>query len=267
MDYNIDDIKAAYHAAGVSRGCTVLLKTDIRFLGLFDNKGYGDDVLQAHVDVLSELIDLSVGTLVVSTSSTNLSNTDIIFDIHNTPSERGVLTEFIRQLPGAVRSFHPFHSYAAIGKDAESIVSNVSRHAFGFETPKERLINMNALCVSVGLPVTATCTTVHHVEFLIGVPYRYTKEFLHPVLRDDSVRYELFYLYVYYRQCEINRNRGVKIFQEFYDQGYKVQEAILGRGIVYSYSLSDFYKSTMNAFKKDIYVWLDQPPVTRPYRV
>ena len=106
MDYNIDDIKATYHAVGVSRGCTVLLKTDIRFLGLFDNKGYGNNVLQAHVDVLSELIDLSVGTLVVSTSSTNLSNTDITFDIHNTPSERGVFDSFLERFGASIRFIH-----------------------------------------------------------------------------------------------------------------------------------------------------------------
>jgi aminoglycoside 3-N-acetyltransferase len=266
MDYNIGDIKAAYHAAGVRRGCTVLLKTDIRFLGLFDNKSYVNNALQAHFEALSELIDLSVGTLVVSTSSTNLSNTDNVFDIHNTPSERGVLTEFIRQTQGAIRSFHPFHSYTAIGKDAEYIVSNVSKHAFGFDTPEERLIKMDAICVSVGLPVTSTCTTVHHIEFLVGVPYRYTKEFLHPVLRDGKVRYELYYMFVNYRKCEINRNRGLKIFDAFNKNGYKVSQQVLGRGNVYSYSLKEFYHSTMNAFKDDIYIWLDEPPITRPYR-
>lgn len=267
MDYNIKDLEAAYLSAGVRKGSTVLLKTDIRFLGVFDKKGYDESVLHAHFEVLSNLIDLSQGTLIVSTSSTNLSNTDTVFDLDNTPSERGVLTEFIRKLPETIRSFHPFHSYAAIGKDAKLIVSNVSRHAFGPDTPEERLINMNALCISVGLPVTATCTTVHHIEFLIGVPYRYTKEFLHPVLRDKLIRHELFYMYVNYRQCEINRNRGVKIFQAFYDAGFKVHKETLGRGSIYSYSLAEFYESTMNAFKDDIYIWLDQPPITKPYRI
>jgi len=266
MDYNIADIRLAYQSLGVCKGSIVLLKTDIRLLGVFKEDG-NKDVLSAHFDVLSDLIDLSVGTIVVSTSSTYLANTDKEFDIRNTPSERGVLTEFIRKLPDAARSLHPFHSYTAIGKHAKLIVSNVSKHAFGFETPEERLINLNAICISVGLPVTATCTTVHHVEFLIGVPYRYTKEFLHPVLYGEEIRKELFYMYVHYRQCEINRNRGVKIFEEFYDQGYNVKEANLGRGRVFSYSLDDFFKSTMRAFKKDIYIWLDMPPKTRPYRV
>ena len=36
MDYSIEDIKVAYREVGIIKGCTVLLKTDIRFLGFFD---------------------------------------------------------------------------------------------------------------------------------------------------------------------------------------------------------------------------------------
>ena len=87
-------------------------------MGLFDTDSF-DNILRAHFNVLSDLIDFSIGTLVVPTSSTNLCNTTIPFDINKTPSERGVLSEFIRQVPSAVRSFHPFYSYAAIGRDAD----------------------------------------------------------------------------------------------------------------------------------------------------
>ena len=218
MNYNIQDIETAYRAAGIGKGRTVLLKTDLRLLGLFDTDSF-DNILRAHFNVLSDLIDFSIGTLVVPTSSTNLCNTTIPFDINKTPSERGVLSEFIRQVPSAVRSFHPFYSYAAIGRDADQITSNVSRHAFGLETPKDRLIAADALCVSVGLPARLTCSTVHHVEMQMGVPYRYSKEYLHPVIRNQQISDEPYYMYVYYRDCDIKRNRNTKIFQEFFDQG------------------------------------------------
>ena len=265
-DYNYKDIKSAYQKAGVSKGRIVLIKTDLRLLGLFDKKS-SVDILQAHFDALSGLIDLSVGTLVVSTSSTSICNTNIPFDVNNTPSERGVLSEFIRLMPESIRSFHPFHSYTAIGKDAKLIVSDVSKHAFGPETPEGRLISADAICVSIGLHARLTCSTVHHIEMQMGVPYRYTKEYLHPIYQDNQTISELFYMNVYNRECEIKRNRNVKIFQEFSDNGYKLTEVNLGRGNIYSYSMRDFYASTVQAFKKDIYVWLDQPPITRPYLI
>ncbi|MBT5400731.1 hypothetical protein HOL24_09350 [bacterium] len=263
-DYNFENIGAAYRASGISKGCVVLLKTDLRLLGLFDLSSY-DNILKAHFDALSSIIDLSVGTLVVSTASTGLCNTTNPFDTINTPSERGVLSEFIRKIPGSVRSFHPFHSYTAIGKDAEFITSNVSRHAFGIETPEDRLISVDAICLSVGLHARLTCSTVHHVEMQMGVPYRYNKEYLHPVINDNKTRNEFFYMNVYNRKCEINRNRNVKIFQEFSDNGYKLKKVSLGRGSIYSYSMRNFYMSTVQALKKDIYIWLDQPPITKPY--
>ncbi len=263
-DYNYKDIERAYKKVGVSKGRTVLIKTDLRLLGLFDPKN-SKGVLQAHFDVLSNLIDLSVGTLVVSTASTSICNTSIPFDVNNTPSERGVLSEFIRLMPGSIRSFHPFHSYAAIGKDAKLITFDVSRHAFGPETPEYRLIAEDALCISIGLHASLTCSTVHHIEMQMGVPYRYSKEYLHPVIINSHIREELYYMYVYYRECEINRNRNVKIFQEFSDNGYKLKKVSLGRGSIYSYSMRNFYMSTVQALKKDIYIWLDQPPITKPY--
>lgn len=263
-DYNYNDIERAYKKAGVSKGRIVLIKTDLRLLGLFDPKN-SIGVLRAHFDALSNLIDLSVGTLVVSTSSTSICNTNIPFDVDNTPSERGVLSEFIRLVPGAIRSLHPFHSYAAIGKYAKLITSDVSKHAFGPETPECRLIAADALCISIGLHASLTCSTVHHVEMQMGVPYRYSKEYLHPVIINKQVMNELYYMYVYYRECEINRNRNVKIFQEFIDNDYKLTQVSLGRGNIYSYSMYDFYMSTIQAFKKDIYVWLDKPPTTKPY--
>jgi aminoglycoside 3-N-acetyltransferase len=233
-------------------------------LGIFDQSS-DKGVLKGHFDALSKIIDFSVGTLVISTSSTNLCNTKNPFDIDKTPSERGVLSEFIRKSSKVVRSAHPFHSYAAIGKNAKLITSNVSRHAFGPETPEDRLVKMNAICVSVGLHARLTCTTVHHVEMKMGVPYRYNKEYIHPIVCNQQVEYKPYYINVCYRECDIVRNRNIKIFKKFDSQGYELKKVDLGRGNIYAYSLGDFYDSAIQSFKEDIYIWLDQEPNIKPY--
>lgn len=264
MDYTKKDIKAAYEQIGIGKKRTVMLRIDLRWLGRFESYKK-EDIVCAHFDVLSDLMDFSESTLVVSTASMTLCNTSTPFDPNNIPSEMGVLTEYIRTRKEAVRSFHPFVSYTAIGKDSEKICSDVARHAFGPETPKSRMIESNALCVSVGTHPRFTCTTVHHIEFLMGVPYRYVKEFFHPVVRNGKTVIEPFYLYVWYRDCDLKRNLNVKIFERFLRSGYDINEARLGKGKVYSYSMADFYLSTVKAFKENIYIWLDEPPVTRPY--
>ena len=96
MRYNYYDIKNAYEKVGVSKGMTVSLKTDLRFLGPYESNSQ-NDLLAAHFNVLADLVDLSAGTIVVSTATFSLCNTDNVFDILNTPSEMGSLTEFIRK--------------------------------------------------------------------------------------------------------------------------------------------------------------------------
>lgn len=264
-DYDYNDLREAYIKAGVTKGRVVLLKTDIRYLGRYAHEDIKES-LAAHFNVLSDLIDFNEGTLVVSTANTSLCNTSIPFDINNTPSKMGVLTEYIRKQPGVVRSFHPFVSWGAIGKHAEYICNDITRHAFGPETPKDRMLNLDTLYISVGLEPRYTCSIVHHIEMIMGVPARYVKEFEQPIVYEDGIRKELFYMHVWTRGLGLKPNRNKKIFEHFYKSGYKVTEVPLGRGNIYSYSMDEFYKSTVDFLKKDIYGYLDEPPSIRPYR-
>ncbi|MBW1740287.1 MAG: AAC(3) family N-acetyltransferase [Deltaproteobacteria bacterium] len=266
MGYTYKDIVEGYANVSVEKGRVVLVKADLRFLGpfeTFDKKS----ILNAHFNALAELVDLAEGTIVVSTANESLINTDIPYDPEKTPSEMGVLTEHIRQQEGAVRSYHAFESYTAIGKHAKFICGDVARHVYGPETPKARMIEADALCVTIGLPPRLSASTQHHIEFLMGVPYRYTKEYIHPVVkRDGSIEFEPFYRYVLYLECDIKRNKNVKIFNHFLDSGHTIEKSALGRGHVYSFSMADFAKATIQLFKKDIYAWVDEIPRVKPYR-
>ncbi len=266
MGYTRQDIIEAYRAVGVKRGGVVLLKTDLRYLGPYAGQDQRQ-ALAAHYDALAELIDFSQGTLVVSTGTMSLCNTDTPFDPERTPSEMGSLTEYVRRQPGAVRSPHPFRSFAAVGRQADFICREVARHAYGPETPKDRLLQVDALYLSLGQVPRLTCSLVHHVEMVMGVPYRYSKEFMHPVVTAEGVVREPFYLYVWYRNLDFKRDGNQKIFRHFHDSGYRVAEAGLGRGKVYGYSMREFYRSCLDLFKRDIYCWLAEPPADRPYQI
>ncbi|MDK2955047.1 MAG: aminoglycoside 3-N-acetyltransferase [Desulfovibrionales bacterium] len=267
MAYSYNDIKEAYRKAGVTRGRVVLVKTDLRYLGAFESPKR-KDILSAHFNALADLVDLGVGTIVVQTHSTGLCNTDTPFDRQETPSERGVLTEFIRRQQGAVRSWHPFMSYAAVGAHADAICTNVSRHSFGLETPKARMLDLDAMCLSIGLEPRKTCTYVHHMELLMGVPYRYTKEFSHPVVMPDGrIETQPFYMFVWYRGMDLHRDGNRKLFRHLEKTGLTMRDAALGKGHVYGYSCPDFCKHAAKFFRDDIYGWTEREPAIRPYTV
>ena len=265
MDYNYNDLVKAYTRLGVKKGSVVLVKTDLRYLGKYDSQ-YKDGVLKAHYEVLSDLIDLRKGTIIVSSASTSLCNTKKKFDLDRTPSEMGVFTEYVRLQPEAYRSFHPFSSHAAVGKHASYICQDVARHSFEAETPKARMLNLDTQYISIGLHPRFTCSVVHHAEMLMGVPYRYPKEFIHPVVRSGKVVDEPFYMNVWYQDIGIKKNVNVKNFKRYINEGYELKEADVGRGKIYSYSMVDFYNVLIDHLKDDLFGFLDEPPIQKPYR-
>jgi aminoglycoside 3-N-acetyltransferase len=264
MRYSYNDIREAYKKIGISKGMTISLKTDLRFLGPYYDEQYSD-VLAAHFNALADLIDLSEGNIVVSSATFSLCNTEKIFDIDNTPSEMGALTEYIRKLPDACRSFHPFASYVAIGKNADYICSNTSRHSVGPNSPKARLLELDAQYLSIGFHPFLVTMVIHHIEETMGVPYRYVKEFNHPVLRNGNIVREPFYLFVRYLESKAKMNLNKKVFPNFFKAGFNIKEESLGRGSIYSYSMNEFYSSTVQLLTNDLYACLEREPLVRPY--
>jgi aminoglycoside 3-N-acetyltransferase len=263
-DYNRADIRDVYRALGVEAGRVVYLTSDLGKLWRFAEPGK-KAVLDAHLDVLMELLGPR-GTLVVPTATSHLCNTEIPFDVDATPSQGvGALSEHVRLLPGTLRSFHPFVSYAAHGAEARAIIEDASRHAFGPFTPEARMIEAGALSISAGLPITHSVSTVHQVEVTMAVPYRYTKEYLHPVVRKGELVIEPFYQHVWYRGSDVERSWNQRIVARFASE-HDVRKRQLGRGDVYAYEMRDFVKSAMRMFKDDPYIWCRFPPAIRPWQ-
>jgi aminoglycoside 3-N-acetyltransferase len=124
------------------------------------------------------------------------------------------------------------------------------------------MIDAEALYVSVGMPINKTVSAVHHAEFLMGVPYRYTKEFVHPCVVNDELVWEEFYLYALRRDVDINRDRNRKIMDAYRSKNTVLHNE-LGRSSVQSLDLKKFFRSTVNLLTKDIYAWLQRAPTQR----
>ena len=261
--YSYDEILEAYRGAGVEAGRIVYVTGNFGRPGLYHAAGKSE-LLDAHFSALRELVGPD-GTIVVPTHSWSLCNTSLLFDPLSTPSETGPFTEYVRQRPSAVRQFHPFGSHTALGREADALCSNNSRHVFGVHSPFQRMIDKNALYVSVGQEMENSISIVHHVELVMGVPYRYSKEFVQPCRVDGKISDETFYVFVTRNECEIKRNGNVKLMAHFKER-YVVRRVGLGRSFVEALSMKDFFWSATNLLKRDIYAWLSEPPSTRPYR-
>lgn len=260
--YDYDDLLLAYRQVGVESGRVIYVTGNFGRLGKYSIDGKAE-LLRAHLSALQELLGPQ-GTLVVPTHSWSLIRTDIVYDPLTTQSETGPFTEFVRQQGSSVRQFHPYSSHTALGRDAEILCKNTSRHVFGHHSPFQRMADRDALCVSVGLQIEKAVSLVHHVELMMGVPYRYTKEFLHPCLVGGKVSDEMFYVFVTHHDCDINRDKNAKILR-FFRESHPVERSSLGRSFVESLSMQDFFNSASELFRRDIYSWVSTPPTRRPY--
>lgn len=158
---------------GIQPGDTVFVHSS--YSSLSRTPGGVENGPQTVIDALLSIIK-ETGTLIMPTF-----NYDFLrgakWDIRNSPSQMGILTELVRQDPHAKRMFHPIYSVAAIGKLADEIESLESTDCFGETTIFKKLRDWNAKILVIGLPYSKSFTFLHHVEQLANVDYRYLKEF------------------------------------------------------------------------------------------
>lgn len=164
-----DALAADFRALGLSPGMRVLLHSSLSSLGYVE--GGADTVIDALLDTLGPEGTLLAPTL---TGSEELSFFNPPwFDPAVTACWTGRIPETLRRRPAALRSLHPTHSVAAIGKDAERLTAG---HALSV-TPCDEwspygMLARDPLARILLLGVThESNTTLHHVEELVGVPY------------------------------------------------------------------------------------------------
>ncbi len=130
--------------------------------------------------VLSSLRDWSNGkTLCLTTHSycyPNERGQCETFDVHETPSRVGAISDLFWRQPGVLRSVHPTHSLAAYGPNAEKLIRGHESCSTpcGKGTPYERLVQEDSGVLMFGATMN-TYTLFHTAEDAAMAPYLYEK--------------------------------------------------------------------------------------------
>jgi len=130
----------------------------------------------ALIEKLQDLVGTD-GTIVFPTFNWDFCK-GIPFDYYKTPTRTGALTKAAMKRSDFKRTKHPLYSFAVWGKDADVLLKNDAIDSFGKETIFEYMYEVDAKGISIGIPILQGLTYVHHVEQMVGVPYRYDKEFM-----------------------------------------------------------------------------------------
>ena len=162
---------------------TLLVHSSMKAIGEVD--GGAETVLDALSDYMAE------GLLVLPTHTWDRINAQQpVYSVTDTASCVGILPELFRKRTGVIRSHHPTHSVAALGRDAAAYTEgdeyfNTPCHRNG---PWGRLLDRRAVILFIGADLTKN-TYMHGVEEWLQIPENLTdsQEMLYSRKADGAV--------------------------------------------------------------------------------
>ncbi len=156
---------------GLTVGDSVLVHSSLSKIGFVE--GGAKTVVDALFDVVGENGTLLFPTFPAKGKNKTHLQEHPFFDILNTPSQMGSITEYFRKLDNVFRSFHPTDAVCAKGPLAEYYTNS----HFGQITPYNENSPFRKLCfkkgkiLMLGTTLNGACTNLHTLEDAVDFIY------------------------------------------------------------------------------------------------
>ncbi len=174
-----EDLIQNLQEIGIKPGDSVLVHSSLSRIGhLIDGPKTFVDALIAAVG--------EEGTVLMPTSPNNVFQLNYIrntpfFDVLNSPSKTGAITEYFRKLPNAKRSLHPTEPVSAVGKLAEYYTKDHFNQPTPYNkySPFYRVSEQKGKILYVGVTLSMAGTNLHTLEDAVDFkfPVYYKDEF------------------------------------------------------------------------------------------
>lgn len=158
-------------ALGIGSGDLVLMHSSLSSMGHVD--GGANTV----IDALQWVVGRE-GIVAVPTHTWGTVNArQPVFHVSLSPSIVGVVTEVFRHRAGVVRSLHPTHSVAALGRRASDFVEGHERWSTpcAMDSPYGRLVQESGWVLLLGVDLSV-CTLIHGFEEWAELPWVFNRE-------------------------------------------------------------------------------------------
>lgn len=177
-----DKLVNEFQAIGLEAGDTLLVHSSYKSFGGID--GGPQTIIDALTHVLGD-----EGTLIIPTFNFDFCKGQP-WDVRETPSKMGIITELARKDPRSRRVFHPIYSFAILGRQADYLTKDRYKSSYERGSVFGKLRELDGKIMVIGLSYNDSMTFFHHVEELEGVDYRYLKTFTGMVTDEDGNTYE-----------------------------------------------------------------------------
>jgi aminoglycoside 3-N-acetyltransferase len=231
----------------VKEGDTLLVHSSYKSFGEVD--GGPQTVVRALETALGTDKD---GTLIMPTFNFDF-NKGVPWDVRKTRSKMGALTEVVRMDPRAKRVFHPFYSFAVLGKHAEMLGSLRYKSAYERNSVFGKLRDLDGKIMVIGLSYNNSMTFFHHIEQMEGVDYRFLKQFTGEVTDENGNTYtDTFEMLV--RDVDRGVMTMVDPMGALMEQAGVIQSAKIGEADVKLMKANEVYEFTAREMKRDPYL-------------
>lgn len=158
-------------AMGIATGDVLMVHSAMSKIGYLEN---GPKTL---VDALFQII-CPAGTLCMPSSPVkNLQlhhmQQNPVFDVRQTPSAMGAITEYFRTLPGTLRSLHPTEPVCASGPLAQEIIKDHFGQPtpYNAHSPWKKIMDAQGKILFVGVTLINSGTHLHTLEDAVDFKY------------------------------------------------------------------------------------------------
>jgi aminoglycoside 3-N-acetyltransferase len=237
MSLNKSDVICLFKNIGVRQGDTMFIHSDalvtIDICGNNFNKK-AETLIDAMIEVVGEN-----GTIVFPTFTYSATKGEV-FNLNETKSEVGALSEFFRNRKNVKRSLHPVFSVAAIGSKKELFANSIVDDCFGEKTCFDLLFKLNAWIFTMGCSFDRI-TFIHYIDQKLKVDHRYFKSF--PAFIDTGLERISIDLQYYVR--DLNRQTTTKLdsLKNQLKNEKHLIEFEIGRSLITGVKAIDFYNT------------------------
>lgn len=231
--YTYQHLKEAFIAVGLKKGDLIFSHSNIGYFGIPEGKKSVDNAFNTILNALFDVIG-ETGTLVVPTFTYSFSQAKI-FDYDQTPSDCGIFTEKIRNLPESYRSEDPNVSVTAIGHLAKEITENIPENAYGKNSFFDRFYQRKGIICNLNFD--AGSTFIHYVERHLNVPYRFDKKFTGIFIKNGIKEERKSTIWV--RYLTKGTSSKFEAFDQLAKQENLYKTAQVGRGFVGAVAAED----------------------------
>jgi aminoglycoside 3-N-acetyltransferase len=244
--------------SGLQCGDTVMVQSSLLHIGPVERGSTRHGLAEFYYRAFREVIGPK-GTLLVHTPFEPYGRYNEPFDSLSSPSTGGLLSEFVVNLPGAVRSQHPIVSVAGVGPMAHLVCGGNHYSGFGWDSPWGRMHRENIRFVCLGLGLSKGLSFLHYIEAMFGVPYQYTKIYHAPVYRGQREITGPFTLSVRYLDFGIQYN--YLEYENYMLSARLADEQRFERGLLLqTTTASQAFAGGFDCLNKDRFCFLQAPP-------